>query len=44
MEADDSTGKVKNTKKGDHEGVDKGKTGQNNMNENFSPFKPPNEE
>ena len=44
MEAEDSTGKIKNTKKGDNESGDKGKVGINNMSENFSPFKPPNEE
>jgi hypothetical protein len=44
MEAEDSTGKTKNIKKGDNESTDKGKAGQNSMNENFSPFRPPNEE
>ena len=44
MEAEDSTGQVKNTNKGYNESGDKGKTGQNNVNENFSPFRPPNEE
>ena len=44
MEAEDSTSKVKNTKKGENESGDKGKTGQNNTNQNVSPFRPPNEE
>ena len=34
METEDSTGKTKNTKKGDNESGEKGKGGQNNMTDN----------